>query len=233
MKRFSQAIDIICKYQGFNEKAYPDLSTGGQPYSIGFGTQFYPDGTPVAAGQMCTRTKATQYLKHELKCIDNDLDTINLHLDESMRAALISFIHSIGWESFLYGELIDAIGNEDWPTLALEMSRWIFDQDYKVIGNLIDRRREEIRLFLSEVDNNPWSSTEVLLTAFRKYSAAPQQVRAIRALEENMNPYILAEFANSFDIAQEDSQVVFWENLGIENYCTQYFVEPVEDGEWS
>jgi len=229
MKRFSAAIDIICKYQGFNEKAYPDLSTGGQPYSIGFGTQFYPDGTSVAAGQMCTKAKALQYLKYELRCIDNDLDTINLHLDERMRAALISFIHSIGWESFLYSEVIEAIGNEDWPALALEMSRWIFDQDYKVIGNLIDRRREEIRLFLSEVDNNPWSSTEVLLTAFRKYSASPHQVRAIRVLEEKMNPYILAEFANSFDITEEDSQIIYWEELGIEDY----FVETVEDGEWS
>lgn len=229
MKRFSEAIDIISKYQGFNEKAYPDFASGGHPYSIGFGTQFYPDGTPVAAGQMCTKQKALQYLKHELQCIDHDLDTVNLHLDESMRAALLSFVHSIGWDSFLYSEIIDAIGNEDWPRLALEMSRWIFDQDYKVIGNLIDRRREEIRLFLSEIDENPWSSTEVLLTAFRRYTAAPHQVRAIRTLEEKINPYILAEFANSFDITEEDSHIVFWDDLNIPNP----HIEIVEDGEWS
>jgi hypothetical protein len=38
------------------------------------------------------------------------------------------------------------------------------------------------------------------MTAFRHYTAAPHQVRAIRRLEENINPYLLAEFANSFQI---------------------------------
>jgi hypothetical protein len=68
---------------------------------------------------------------------------------------------------------------------------------------LIDRRREEVELFLREIDANPWVSTEVLLKAFRNYSAAPHQVRAIRELEEKINPYALAEFANSFKVDED------------------------------
>ena len=65
----------------------------------------------------------------------------------------------------------------------------------------MDRRREEIKLFLEDLEGNAWLSNEILLTAFRNYSAAPHQVRAIRKLEEGLSPYVLAEFANDFDIA--------------------------------
>jgi hypothetical protein len=127
-----------------------------------------------------------------------------------MHQALISFIHSIGWEPFLYSNIVDCLEREDFCSATEEIGRWIFDEDHKAIGGLLDRRREEIALFLLDVDANPWSSTEVLLKAFRNYTAAPQQVRAIRALEENINPYVLSEFANSFLIGQEtwDS---FWD----------------------
>jgi lysozyme len=228
MKTFASAVELICKYQGFNEKAYPDPETGESPYSIGYGTQFYPDGSPVIAGQMCTKQKALEYLNHELRCINEELETINLHLDRSMRMALLSFIHSVGWNAFMYCELIDCIGNEDWQGVSLEMSRWIFDHHYQVIGNLIDRRREEIQLFLQEINTSSWAATEVLLNAFRSYVGTPQQVRALSKLEENINPYVLAEFANEFDITAEAShQFLFWDDLETEKELV------LNDGEWA
>ena len=62
MSDFSLAINLICKYEGFNEKAYPDPNTNKEPYTIGYGTQYYPDGAPVKAGQKCTEEKALEYL---------------------------------------------------------------------------------------------------------------------------------------------------------------------------
>jgi hypothetical protein len=41
------------------------------------------------------------------------------------------------------------------------------------------------------------------MKAFRNYTASSKQVNAIRKLEESINPYVLAEFANAFEI-QED-----------------------------
>ena len=64
----------------------------------------------------------------------------------------------------------------------------------------MDRRREEIRLFLQDLNANPWATTEILLRAFRNYTAASHEVKAIRRLEEQLNPYILSEFANTFRI---------------------------------
>ncbi len=200
MADFSCALNLIRKYEGFNEKAYPDPVTGGEPYTIGFGTQFYPDGSPVKRGQCCTKEKALEYLFHEVQVIDSQLQKLNMGLDDSMRQSLISFVHSVGWEPFLYSGIIDAVDCENWAMAAQEINRWIFNEEHKVIGGLLDRRRDESNLFLLEVDANPWVSTEILLTAFRNYSAAPHQVRAIRALEEKLNPYVLSEFANDYRI---------------------------------
>lgn len=200
MSDLSCAINLIRKYEGFSEKAYPDPSTGDEPYTIGFGTQFYPDGSPVKKGQQCSKEKALEYLFHEVNVIESQLLKLNLGLDPYMRQALVSFIHSVGWEPFFYSSIVDCLEAEDLAGATEEIGRWIFNEDHKVIGGLLDRRRVEIDLFLREVDANPWSSTEILLTAFRNYSAAPHEVRAIRLLEEQVNPYILSQFANNFKI---------------------------------
>ena len=199
MGEFREAVELIRKYEGFSEKAYPSGDDG--KYTVGYGTQFYPDGSPVKLGQWCTKEKALEYLYQEVKAIRSSLDDLNLNLDHSMEQALISFIHSVGWTPFMYSNIIDAIERDDLGEAAEEIKSWIFDENHEVIGGLLDRRREEVALFLREVDGNPWVSTEVLMTAFRNYSAAPHQVRAIRNLEENINPYVLAEFANEFRIA--------------------------------
>lgn len=203
MADFSLAINLIRKYEGYNEKAYPDPKSGNEPYTIGYGTQFYPDGAPVKAGQYCTKEKALEYLFTETTIIDEQLGKLKLHLDLYMRQSLISFIHSIGWESFLYSQIIDCIEHEDLSGACEEMGRWIFDEDYKAIGGLLDRRREEISLFLNETYTDTKGISEVLLTAFRNFSGKPSELRAIHRLEESISPYVLAEFANGFRIDNE------------------------------
>lgn len=214
MSDFSAAIELIRKYEGYNEKAYPDHSTGGEPYTIGYGTQFYPDGSPVKRGHLCTKRKALEYLYHELEVLDNELKKLNLGIDDYMHQALLSFCHSVGWNSFLYSNIIDCLEQEDWRGASEELPKWIFDEDHKMIGSLLHRRQEEVKLFLREVNDNPWVSTEVLLAAFRNYSAASHQVRAIRMLEENINPYVLSEFANNFRV-DEDPWDGFFHGDGI------------------
>ena len=206
MADFSHTINLIRKYEGFNEKAYADPATGAEPYTLGYGTQFYPDGAPVKKGQCCTKEKALEYLFHELNIIDGQLSKLNLGLDNSMRQALLSFIHSVGWEAFLYSHVIDCIEHEDICAATEEINRWIFDADYQLIGGLLDRRREEVQLFLQETNLVPRSSTEILLKAFRNYMATADQVKAIRRLEERISPYVLSEFANQFQL--DDSLLV-------------------------
>jgi len=211
MSDITGAINLIRKYEGFSEKAYPDPYTGIEPYTLGYGTQFYPDGSPVKQGQYCTKEKALEYLFHEVHLIEVQLQKLNLGLDDCMLQALISFIHSVGWGSFLYSELIDCIEREDFFEVTQEISNWIFDPHHKVVGGLIDRRRDEIDLFLQEINVNPGASTDILLNAFRNYDAAPHQVKAVRELEEHISPYVLSKFANDFD-----SDRVSWDEFSRE-----------------
>jgi lysozyme len=198
MANLIHTINLICKYEGFNEKAYPDPETGGAPFTIGYGTQYYPDGSPVKQGHCCTKEKAFEYLTHEISCIDDDLEDLHLHIDNFMRSALISFIHSVGWKPFLYSHIIDCIEQENWGGVVDEMNLWIFDKNHHVIGNLLERRREEASLFLKLLGVGSRGVSNSLLSAFTDYQGKPHQVQAIKELELKINPYVLAEFTNKF-----------------------------------
>jgi lysozyme len=198
MSCFARALNIVKKYEGFSERAYPDTSTGGAPYTFGYGSQYYPDGAAVKKGQCCSQQKALEYLFHDMEIIEGDIKRLNLGIDASMQEALISFVHSVGWDAFLYSNLIDQIECENWPGATAEISRWIFDDQHRAIGGLIDRRREECLLFLEEIKNFPPMSGDILLKAFRSYVASPRHINAIRRLEDQLNPYVLASFANDF-----------------------------------
>jgi len=130
-----------------------------------------------------------------------------------MKQGLISFIHSVGWDSFLYSSIIDQCEAENYILAAQEFGKWIFNEEHEVIGGLLDRRRQEASLFL-DIGNLPG---DLLLKAFRNYSASPEQVSAIRQLETEINPYVLSEFANKFnithggdfDLSEEDLRFIF------------------------
>jgi lysozyme len=138
MSCFARAINIIKKYEGYSERAYPDPLTGGEPYTLGYGSQYYPDGTIVKKGQCCTKQKAMEYLLHDIAVIEGDLKRLNLGLDSAMEEALISFIHSVGWEPFLYSQVIDNIECENWSGVAHVLSTWIFG---KIIASLVGLSR--------------------------------------------------------------------------------------------
>jgi len=207
MADFSKAVTLIQKYEGYNEKAYEDPSTGKEPYTFGYGTQYYPDGSPVKRGHKCTKDKALEYLFHEINLIDEELNKLNLGLDRDMRQALISFIHSVGWEPFLYSEIVDLIDNEDFYKAAEQINKWVFDYDHKAVGHLLDRRKEEINLFLNEINSANELPIGILLTAFRNYDASSSQTEAINELESKINSYLLAKFLNNFKIKNQDQEL--------------------------
>ena len=193
MYLYQDAISIIKAFEGFNEKAYPDPVTGSDPYTFGYGTQFYPDGSQVKQGHCCTKEKALEYLLYEISVIAEELDKLNLEIDLDMKQGLISFIHSVGWDSFLYSPIIDLCENENYAQAAQEFGKWIFNEEHEVIGGLLDRRRQEACLSL-DLESLPGN---LLLKAFRNYSASAEQVAAIRQLETEKSS---DDFSVSFHI---------------------------------
>ena len=62
MSDYRRAVNLIKKYEGYSERAYPDTVTGSTPYTFGYGTQYYPDGAPVKQGQCCTKDRKSTRL---------------------------------------------------------------------------------------------------------------------------------------------------------------------------
>jgi len=204
VKDYGPAEYIIKKYEGFNEKAYEDPLSGGKA-TFGYGTQYYPDGAPVLISQRVSREKAEEYLFEELSVIDEDLVNLNLDLDPAMHQALLSFIHSVGWNAFFFSNIVDALERNDLKEVVAEINNWIFDEDHKAIASLIKRRSEEVSLFLSGTEEYLLSSPDILLKAFRDYEASAREVDAIRQLEKSISPYLLAEFADCFGLFTRQS----------------------------
>ena len=204
MRNFGPAEYIIKKFEGFSDSAYADPLSDGA-WTIGYGTQYYPDGFLVQQGHRITKEKAEECLADELDVIYSDLMSLNLPLDESMTQALMSFIHSVGWNAFLYSNIVDAMEISDYTATVNEFNAWIFDEEHKAVGGLVERRMEETALFLQDVEDfrHPMIP-HILLKAFRDYQGASVEVEAIRRLEASISPYVLAEFANAYDLFNRD-----------------------------
>jgi len=95
MSAYLRAIKIIKTFEGFHEKAYADHVTGAGPYTIGYGTTFYPDGSPVKQGQCCTKKKAHEYLLSEITVINEELNKIK-NLFRFVHEGSIGFFHTFG-----------------------------------------------------------------------------------------------------------------------------------------
>ena len=115
-----------------------------------------------------------------------------------MKNALVSFIHSIGWDSFLYSTVIDHLEGQRFHSAAEEMNRWIYDENHRALGHLLERRKEETNLFVEEIDITEVPFPGVLLLATNSYQGHPCQIEALIKLEKKINPYILAEFMNDY-----------------------------------
>ena len=48
-------------------------------------------------------------------------------------------------------EIIDCIENENFAGVCEDIGSWIFDENYQIIGGLLDRRKEEVKIFLTQI----------------------------------------------------------------------------------
>lgn len=97
--KYAPAIALIKEFEGCVLKAYPDPGTGGEPWTIGYGNTFYPDGKKVKPGDVITKEKAEELLKVEVNRIAKILESKVPHwntLNNNQRSALISFSYNVG-----------------------------------------------------------------------------------------------------------------------------------------
>ena len=98
------ALKLIKAFEGCHQDAYPDPLSGGDPWTIGWGTTRYSDGRPVRKGDRINMVEADMLLRLEVDKIAAQLRNTVPHwteMTDEQKCALISFAYNLG--SGFYG----------------------------------------------------------------------------------------------------------------------------------
>lgn len=160
MKLNQKTIDQIKKSEGLRLEAYPDPgSKNGLPVTIGYGTTRI-NGKPVSLGTKITKAQAESYLKADLqKFADKVAALIKVRLNKNQFGALVSFAYNIGLGAFERSTLLRLLNAGDYNSVPAQMRRWN-KNDGKVMQGLVNRREDEIKLWLTPAVETPLESTE-------------------------------------------------------------------------
>lgn len=159
MKR-SPACDILVrKFEGYHKRlpndsceAYPDVATGGEPWTIGYGTTYYQRAgkvkygrTKVRQGDVLTRAQAEDELDAELDQVETELaKDIKAPVTQSMFDALCSFAFNLGLAGA--AKQIERINARAYEECARSFDLYI-NANGRPFQGLINRRNEEEALF--------------------------------------------------------------------------------------
>lgn len=136
--------ELIKKYESFYSEPY--ICPAGVP-TIGYGTTFYEDGSPVKLKDKAISIERANELL-EWYC-QNKIRLPKRNFTENQIEALSSLIYNIGQTAFDRSKLKNAIEVKDWGT-AFKNWDWISGGG-KFLKGLAKRRSEEMYLFFKDI----------------------------------------------------------------------------------
>ncbi|OGJ22017.1 hypothetical protein A3K73_07855 [Candidatus Pacearchaeota archaeon RBG_13_36_9] len=138
-----RGIGLIKRYEGFSPIPYPD----GNGFSIGYGHKIR-EGENLTN---ITEQKANDLLSQDLREVYEPLihEHVKVGLTQGQYDALCSFVYNLGETKFSKSRLLRGLNKGDYRGAAKELNRWINFKG-KHNNNLISRRAEEKKIFLSE-----------------------------------------------------------------------------------
>jgi GH24 family phage-related lysozyme (muramidase) len=147
----NQALQLIKEFEGCQLKAYPDPLSGGDPWTIGYGTTRI-NGKPVPHDLTITQAKADQLLEAEVRELSNHLAKTIPHWGEmtsNQRCALVSFAYNLGadfYNSSGFETISHVIYHKLWDQMrdALLLYR---NPGSNVEAGLRRRREAEVKLW--------------------------------------------------------------------------------------
>lgn len=138
-------IDLIKRYEGYSDKAYPDPGTGGSPWTIGYG---HTRG--VRPGDTCTKEQAEAWVHEDVAdAVRAVQDYVRVPLSQGQFDALVSFVYNVGVHNFNTSTLLKKVNMGDFEGAAEEFPRWNRAGGH-VLAGLTNRRENEAALFRSE-----------------------------------------------------------------------------------
>lgn len=170
------ALQLIQQFEGFKFDAYPDPASGGEPWTIGWGTTRYSDGRKVQKGDKTNRVEADMLLRQEVDRIAEKLRTTVPHwgeMEDHQKCALVSFAYNLG--SGFYGStgfetISKRLREKDWAKVpeALLLYR---NPGTNVEAGLRRRREAEGKLWSNGKTAEPERAAPAKLTPDSPFSA--------------------------------------------------------------
>lgn len=159
MKPSENCFAKLKKFEGCVLHAYPDPATKddpikkGEPWTIGYGSTYYEDGTPVKKGDVITQARAEALLERDCQHRLNEMSKyIHSTLNQNQIDALISFCYNEGIGNFRTSTLLIRVNmNPSDPSIRKEFMKYIY-ANHKVLDNLQKRRAEEANLYFTPIN---------------------------------------------------------------------------------
>jgi lysozyme len=144
MKTSSKGIKLIKDHEGLRTHAYPDPGTGGDPWTIGYGTTHN-----VHPGMVITEEQAEHLLISELPVYEAAVNHgVKVPLEQHEFDALVSFVYNVGAKHFLGSTLLRKLNAGDKEGAAEAFTMWNKGGGH-VLAGLTTRRNDEKTLFLN------------------------------------------------------------------------------------
>lgn len=145
MRTSTKGFDLIKASEGLRLTAYPDPATGGDPWTIGYGTT-----RGVKQGMRITAEQADQYLKADVARFEPELaNLVKVPLTQNQWDALMSFVYNLGSANLASSTLLKLLNVGDYTRAAEQFGRWNKAAGKEMAG-LTKRRAAEQSLFLSK-----------------------------------------------------------------------------------
>lgn len=148
MRVNQDTINLIKEFEGFRAKAYPDPGTGGDPWTIGYGTTGRAGvGIDPKPGMEITEAEAEHYLQKGVdKFADQIEGYITAPINENEFGAFVSLAYNIGPSAFRKSSSLRHFNNGDKARAAQNILLWN-KAGGKVLRGLVRRREAEKALF--------------------------------------------------------------------------------------
>lgn len=153
--RLGPAIDLIKRFEGYAKAlpngdcmAYPDPASGGDPWTIGFGTT----GPDVKRGTVWTRAQAEARLCEDVNQFAKGVDLLVASTATASHEfqALVSLSYNIGLANLASSTLLKKHRAGDKKGAAAEFAKWVYAAGKKMPG-LVKRRAAEAALYRGDV----------------------------------------------------------------------------------
>lgn len=148
MRKTNKAgVDLIKRWEGLRLTSY---LCPAHVWTIGYGHT-----VSARKGQTITEAQANDLLKEDLTKFERGVSNlINVPLDDNQFAALVSWAFNVGLGAVERSTLRRKLNAGDYESVPSELRRWN-KAGGKVLQGLVNRREDEIKLWLTPVTNQP------------------------------------------------------------------------------